>query len=117
MLWINIAGIALIAIIVWWFWIYKSASVAMQSGVIDVIVKGGVYQPSTIKIAANKGATITFERKDASSCAETLIIPDLEINATLPLNKKVNVEIPASPPGRYAFHCQMKMYVGELIIE
>ena len=117
MLWINIAGVALIGVIVWWFWLYKSASVAMQEGVIKVVVKDGVYHPSKIKIPANKDATITFERKDASSCAETLVIPDLEINATLPLNKKINVNIPASPPGRFAFHCQMKMYVGELIIE
>jgi plastocyanin domain-containing protein len=117
MLWINLAGVALIAVIVLWFWIYKSASVAMQEGVIEIVVKDGVYRPSIIKIPANKDATITFARKDPSSCAETLVIPDLEINATLPLNKKVSVKIPASPPGHFAFHCQMKMYVGELIIE
>jgi plastocyanin domain-containing protein len=117
MLWINLAGVALIAVIVWWFWIYKSASVAMQEGVIEIVVKDGVYRPSIIKIPANKDATITFARKDPSSCAETLVILDLEINATLPLNKKVSVKIPASPPGHFAFHCQMKMYVGELIIE
>jgi len=117
MLWINLAGVALIAVIVWWFWIYKSVGVAMQEGVIEVVVKDGVYHPSKIKIPANKGTTITFERKDPSSCAETLVIPDLEINATLPLNKKVSVKIPASVPGRYDFHCQMKMYIGELIVE
>lgn len=117
MLWINLAGLALIAVIVWWFWIYKSPSVAMQEGVIEVVVKGGVYQPSKIIIPANKDATITFERKDPSSCAETLVIPDLEVNATLPLDKKVSLKIPASVPGRYAFHCQMKMYIGELIVE
>jgi plastocyanin domain-containing protein len=117
MLWINLIGVALIALIVWWFWIYQSSSVAMQEGIIEVLVKDGVYQPSKIKIPANKDATITFERKDPSSCAETLVIPDLEINASLPLNKKVSVAIPAAPPGLYAFHCQMKMYVGELIVE
>jgi plastocyanin domain-containing protein len=117
MLWINLAGVALIAIIVWWFWLYKSPSVGMQEGAIEVIVKDGVYQPSKIKIPANKSATITFIRQDSSPCAEAMLIPDLDINATLALNKTVSVEIPASPPGRYAFHCQMKMYVGELIVE
>ena len=117
MLWINLAGITLIAVIVWWFWIYKSASVSMQEGVIEVLVKDGVYQPSKIKIPANKGATISFKRQDSSPCSEALLIPDLDINATLALNKTVSVAIPASPPGRYAFHCQMKMYVGELIVE
>ena len=89
----------------------------MQDGAIEIVVKDGVYQPSTIKIAANKDTTITFTRVDASSCSETLLIPDLDINATLVLNKKVSVAIPASLPGRYAFHCQMKMYLGELIVE
>ena len=117
MLWINLAGMALIAIIIWWFWTYQPANVTLQTRAIDIIVKDGVYQPSKIKISANKGTTVTFTRRDPSSCAETLLIPDLEINATLPLNKQVSVVIPASPQGCYAFHCQMKMYVGELIIE
>jgi plastocyanin domain-containing protein len=46
MLWINLAGVALIGLIVWWFWIYQSASVAMQDGAIEILVKDGVYQPS-----------------------------------------------------------------------
>jgi plastocyanin domain-containing protein len=117
MLWINLAGFGLILLIVWWFWMYKAPNVAMQDGAIEIVVKDGVYQPSTIKIAANKDTTVSFTRRDASSCSETLLIPDLEINATLPLNKKVSVSIPASLPGRYAFHCQMKMYSGELIVE
>ena len=117
MLWINLAGIALIVLIVWWFWIYKSPSIEIQEGVIEVIVKDGVYQPSKIKIRANAATTIAFNRVDPSPCSETLLIPDLEINATLTLNKKVVVEIPALLPGRYPFHCQMKMYVGELVVE
>ncbi|MFQ3206189.1 MAG: plastocyanin domain-containing protein [Glaciecola sp.] len=117
MLWINLAGVALIVLIVWWFWIYKLSSITLQEGVIEVIVKDGVYQPSNIKIRANEATTITFNRVDPSPCSETLLIPDLEINATLTLNKKVSVEIPASLPGRYPFHCQMKMYVGELVVE
>jgi plastocyanin domain-containing protein len=117
MLWINLVGVGLIVLIVWWFWIYKSPSIALQEGVIEVIVKDGVYQPSKIKIRANEATTITFNRVDPSPCSETLLIPDLEINATLTLNKKVSVEIPASLPGRYPFHCQMKMYAGELVVE
>ncbi len=30
MLWINLAGVALIAMIIWWFWLYKSPRVVMQ---------------------------------------------------------------------------------------
>ena len=117
MLWINLAGAALIALIVWWFWIYKSGSVAMQDGAIEILVKDGVYQPSKIRLPANQKATLIFTRVDSSPCSESLQIPDLDINASLTLNKKVNVTIPPIEPGRHAFHCQMKMYVGELIFE
>lgn len=117
MLWINLAGLALIAVIVWWFWIYKSASVAMQEGATEILVKNGVYQPSKIRLPSNQKVILTFTRLDSSPCAESLQIPDLDINASLILNKKVIVTIPPTEPGRYAFHCQMKMYVGELIVE
>ena len=89
----------------------------LQEGAIDVLVKDGVYRPSKIKIRANAATTIVFNRVDPLPCSETLLIPDLEINAMLTLNKKVVVEIPALLPGRYPFHCQMKMYVGELVVE
>ncbi len=117
MLWINLAGIALILLIVWWFWIFKSPTLVLQAHAIDVLVKDGVYRPSKIKIRANAATTIVFNRVDPLPCSETLLIPDLEINAMLTLNKKVVVEIPALLPGRYPFHCQMKMYVGELVVE
>ncbi len=42
MFWINLAGVALIVLIVWWFWIYKSPSIAHQEGVTEVIVIEGV---------------------------------------------------------------------------
>ncbi len=91
MLWINLAGVALIVLIVWWFWIYKSPSIVLQEGAIEVLVKDGVYRPSKIKIRANAATTIVFNRVDPSPCSETLLIPDLEINAMLTLNKKVVV--------------------------
>ena len=117
MIWINLSGVALIGIIVWWFWLYKSPSVAVQDGAIEILVKDGVYQPSKIKLPANESTIITFTRLDSTPCAETLQIPDLDITESLLLNKKVSIEIPGLSAGRYAFHCQMKMYVGELIVE
>ena len=69
MLWINLVGAALIALIVWWFWMYKSSGVAMQDGAIEILVKDGVYPASNIKISANEESTITFIRTDASPCS------------------------------------------------
>ncbi|WP_412970989.1 cupredoxin domain-containing protein [Glaciecola sp. MF2-115] len=117
MLWVNIAGMGVIALIIWWFWLYKSSSVEMSDGVIEVLVKDGAYQPAVIKLPANQASMITFFRTDSSPCSESLHIPDLGVAATLRLNKKVDISLPAMQPGRHAFHCQMKMYTGELIVE
>lgn len=117
MLWINLAGLGLIFLIVWWFWLYQAHSTVVEKGKIEVLVKDGVYQPANLTVAANTPVQIIFYREDATPCAETLLIPDLNISETLPLRKNLVVSIPASSPGNYPFHCQMNMYKGMLIVE
>jgi plastocyanin domain-containing protein len=46
-----------------------------------------------------------------------VIFPDLDISADLPLNKSLVVELPAMDKGEYAFHCQMKMYSGTVVVK
>jgi len=119
MMFINLLGLALIAFIVWWFWLYKSnASVAStENGKITVLVENGVYNPAKVKISANTPTEIIFIRKDASPCASTVVFGDLEISAELPQDKPKSVLLPALSAGEYAFTCQMQMYRGALIVE
>ena len=117
MLIINIAGLALIALIIWWFWLYKPTEATVSDSDIVIKVENGVYQPSRLKIAADKPVTLYFERLDPSPCAEMVQFPDLEISETLRLNEKLGIDIPALAAGKYAFHCQMQMYKGELHVE
>jgi plastocyanin domain-containing protein len=56
-------------------------------------------------------------RKDPSPCAETLLIPDLQINDFLPLNKLKTIQLPMLTPGEYTFHCQMQMYRGQITVQ
>ena len=117
MLLINIAGLALIALIVWWFWLYKPKDVSAGEKDLVVTVANGVYTPARIKLAAGKPAQIKFMRKDQSPCAEMLLIPDLQISDTLPLNKLKTIQLPALSAGEYAFHCQMQMYRGQITVQ
>ena len=52
MIWINLAGLILIGLIVWWFWLYKAQSTQIKDGSIKVLVKDGVYQPANITVPA-----------------------------------------------------------------
>ena len=117
MIFINILGLSLIVLIIWWFWLYKPKGVAVSEEGIVVTVENGVYQPARIKLPARKPVTIQFLRKDASPCAATVLIPELEIAEELPLNKSRAIRLPAMNKGEYAFHCQMQMYKGLFVVE
>lgn len=117
MMWINLIGLIVIGLIVWWFWLYQTKSTDVRDGSIEVRVKDGVYQPANITVPANETVQLLFYREDATPCAETLLIPELDISETLVLNKRVAVTIPASNAGSYSFHCQMQMYRGTLVVK
>ena len=117
MLLINIAGLLLIALIVWWFWLYRPGDVEAGTGDTVILVDNGVYQPAHIRLSPNAPTTLYFQRKDPSPCSETVQFPALDISETLPLNKTKAVQLPALQPGEYAFHCQMQMYRGQLKVD
>lgn len=113
---INLMGVALIGLIIWWFWLYKPKEVPSEAGLLQVKVENGVYAPARIALPANKPVFITFIRKDVSPCAGTVVFQGLEISAELPVNKPKVIKLPALAPGEYAFTCQMQMYRGELFV-
>ncbi len=117
MLIVNIVGIALIALIVWWFWLYKPEEVELQGDSMEIKVENGIYSPAFIRLKAGEAVSLTFIRKDASPCSETVVFPEIEISETLPLNKPKQVNLPPLAAGEYEFHCQMKMYQGKLKVE
>lgn len=116
MLVINLAGIALIGLIVWWFWLYRPATTAADSMPSVVTVADGVYDPSRISVPSGMPVTLNFLRKDPSPCAEMVIFPDLDISSQLPVGKQTPIHLPALEPGNYRFHCQMQMYTGEISV-
>ena len=117
MLLINIAGFALIALIVWWFWLYKPKEAELGENDLVITVENGTYSPSRIKVPTGEPVEIKFIRKDQSPCSETLLIPELQISDTLPLNKLKTIQLPALAAGEYAFHCQMQMYRGQITVK
>lgn len=114
MVMINILGFALIALIVWWFWLYKPDKTIVKNNEIVIEVKDGIYSPASIQVCANQPITLKFLRKDQSPCSEMLLIPLLEVSEQLKLNEITQINLPVLSPGEYEFHCQMQMYRGVL---
>jgi plastocyanin domain-containing protein len=113
---LNIGSLALIALIVWWFWLSRSRAHS-ESGVkpIEIIVDQGVYNPSRIEVPVGRPIILRFLRKDASPCAEKVLFNDFDIAADLPVGESTDVVILPKEPGEFEFTCQMQMYRGQLI--
>lgn len=118
---INLIGLCLIFLIIWWFWLYKPRTYSNKSGnnklsnIIEIIVKDGVYSPANIEITSGQTITLRFKREDASPCAEIVNFNSLNISRNLPLNQPTDVMLNITNPGEYEFTCQMGMYRGKLI--
>ena len=113
---INLGGLALIALIVWWFWLYHPRATRVAgSQPLEIIVADGVYTPARIEVPAGQPVTLRFLRKDASPCAEKVLFETLGISADLPIGKPLDVTVTPPQPGEYEFTCQMRMYRGMLV--
>lgn len=119
MLLLDVAALAVIGFIVWWFWLYKPRAVRSGNATeaVEIIVADGVYTPARIEQPQGQAVTLRFLRHDPSPCAEQVQFADLGISVDLPLNRPVEVHVPAQPPGEYGFSCQMQMYRGTLIVK
>lgn len=114
-LWINLAGVLIIGLIIWWFWLSRPKARQAQSNVVDILVDNGVYTPARIEVKAGEPLTLRFLRKDASPCAEKVLFAELGINRDLPINENTEIRLQPLQEGEYEFTCQMQMYRGSLV--
>jgi plastocyanin domain-containing protein len=114
---VNVGALAVIALIVWWFWL-SSPRAKQETGAapIDILVDNGVYTPARIEVPAGRPITLRFLRKDPSPCAEKVLFDDLSVAADLAVDKPTDVKILANEPGEHEFTCQMHMYRGKLVV-
>jgi plastocyanin domain-containing protein len=113
---VNIAGLVLVGLIVWWFWLSKPRAQRAASDVVEIVVEGGVYTPARIEVAAGRAVKLRFLRKDPSPCAEKVLFDDFGIAADLPIGQPVEISITPEKAGEFAFTCQMQMYRGTLVV-
>lgn len=120
LLFVNIAGIALIGLIVWYFWLYRKEGVKVTevAGVqeIPIVVKGG-YDPDVIVVKRGKPVRLLFNRQESSMCSEMVVFDKLGKSTQLPEGETVAVEFTPQETGEIPFQCQMGMLRGKLIVQ
>jgi plastocyanin domain-containing protein len=118
---VLILGLALVAFIVWFFWLKRAKGVRAvdaSSGHQEamILVKGG-YTPDTIVVRHGKPVRLNFRREETASCSEKVVLADFQKSADLPTGETVAVEFLPTEPGEYDFACAMGMFRGKLIVE
>lgn len=114
---LNVAGVIVIGLIVWWFWLSKPRlEKADASRPIEIIVDNGVYTPARIEVPIGKPLTLRFIRKDPSPCAEKVLFDDFGVSDDLPVGKPHDISFTPDKPGEHEFTCQMRMYRGSLVV-
>ncbi len=118
---VTTLGFALIAFIVWFFWMKKTKGTRASetsSGHQEamILVKGG-YTPDVIVVQHGKPVRLNFRREETASCSEMVVLPDFDKSAQLPTGETVSVEFVPEVPGEFEFTCQMGMFRGTLIVE
>lgn len=116
---VNLVGLALIGLIVWYFWLSKpqgSLAAVGAGGVQEafVVVKGG-YSPDTVRVETGKPVKLVFNRQEADPCSEKVILDAFGVSADLPQGENVSLEFTPSEPGEYEFACQMGMLRGKVV--
>jgi plastocyanin domain-containing protein len=118
---VTLAGLALIAFIIWFFWLKRSTGVraAETSGGYQeamILVKGG-YTPDTIIVRSGRPVRLNFRREETASCSDKVVFADFQKGADLPTGETVPVELMPKQPGEFGFGCPMGMFRGRLIVE
>jgi plastocyanin domain-containing protein len=117
---VNTASIALITLIVWYFWLYRreGVQVAEISGVqeVQIKVKGG-YDPDVIVVKQGKPVRLHFNRQESAMCSEMVIFDKIDRSAKLPEGETVTIEFTPQQKGEIPFQCQMGMLRGKIVVQ
>jgi plastocyanin domain-containing protein len=118
---VTLAGLSLIAFIVWFFWLKRATgfrATETTGGYQEamILVKGG-YTPDTVIVRHGRPVRLNFRREETASCSDKVIFADFEKSAELPTGETVAVELLPKEPGEFGFACPMGMFRGRLVVE
>jgi plastocyanin domain-containing protein len=118
---VTAAALAVIAFIVWFFWLKRSSGyrATITSGGYQeamILVKGG-YTPDTVIVRSGRPVRLSFRREETSGCSDKVIFADFGKSAELPTGQTIPIEFLPKEPGEFGFACPMGMFRGRLIVE
>jgi len=112
---VNLAGLLLAVLVVWWFWVAKPKPRRAEAGPVAITMADGAFDPAVVEVAAGRPVTLRITRRDPAPHAAQVLFPDLDRAFDLPLEEPRSISLPSLEAGTYEFTCQMRLYVGRLV--
>jgi len=112
-------GVALIALLSWFFFGPKQARRAeLRGGMqeVEITVKGG-YSPNLITVKEGVPLRLIFDRQENSDCSSRVVFPDFGVSKSLAAFGRTTVELMPARTGEFGFACGMNMLHGTLVVE
>ena len=116
---VSAGGVALVAVLGWFFFGPKQARRAeVRGGVqqVEITVKGG-YSPNRIRVQEGVPLRLVFDRQESSDCSARVVFPDFRVSKSLAAFGKTTVELVPDRAGEFGFACGMNMLHGTLVVE
>ncbi len=105
----------------------RSSAALAAAGIAEGTVRNGVrtvdmavtedgFVPAKVKAVKGEKLRLVVTRKTDRTCATELVIPNYQIDAKLPLDKPVTVELTPRASGEITYGCGMKMITGVIFV-
>ena len=84
--------------------------------VVEMTVTGDGFTPDKVKVKKGEKVRLVITRKTDRTCATEIVIADHGVNAKLPLDKAVTVELTPRKSGEIHYACAMGHIGGVLFV-
>ena len=91
---------------------------ASGGGTLLITAKNNGYSPKVIHAVANTLLKLNIVTSNTTSCARSIVFPDLNVEKILPVSGQVSMDVPPQKPGFVMnYSCSMGMYTGQIVFD
>jgi len=92
----------------------ETSSAAIHEQTIQV---GAEFTPSSVTIPANQTVRLHFRRTGEATCAEEIVLPELNMRKKIAGNETVTFDLPPQQARTLTFACGMNMLKGSVVVQ
>ncbi|MBW0272559.1 hypothetical protein ATM97_20480 [Nocardia sp. MH4] len=94
----------------------STAVIADGMQTVTIAASNRAYSPGNAEVKSGIPTTLVIKTKGTQGCIRSLIIPELDIQKTLPSTGETRIDLGVLQPGRLDYSCGMGMYSGIVTI-